>query len=190
MDATSLSLLQRVQSDTGSEEWQRLLNLYQPLISGWLRQRSTPAHDADDLTQEVLAVVVRELPRFSHSGQTGAFRAWLRAITANRLRAYWRSGKGKHNMDVQNLADQLEDPNSELSQQWDRQHDLHVLRKLVDTVEAEFERNTILAFKGVTLEDRKAEQIASELGISTVAVYIAKSRVLKRLKELAQGLID
>lgn len=189
MNATSVSLLRQLQGENDPASWKRLLQIYQPLIWGWLRQRSTPPQDAEDLTQEVLAVVVRELPRFEYNGRTGAFRAWLRAITANRLRSYWRSDRDK-NMDVQNWADQLEDPDSELSQTWDQQHDRHVLTKLLEMMEQEFEPNTVAAFRKVTLDGMKPEQAAAELELTTVAVYIAKSRVLRRLRDVAAGLID
>ena len=64
--------------------------LYGPLIRRWLQQHDTPEADADDLAQEVLLVLARDLGDFDHNGRTGAFRLWVRSITANRLRDYWR----------------------------------------------------------------------------------------------------
>ncbi len=191
MDSTSLTLLQRVQSQADSAAWQSLFGIYQPLISRWLRLRNTAPQDADDLTQEVLVVVLRELPTFCHNGQTGAFRAWLRAITANRLRTFWRKCQGKPMaIDMQEMADQLEDSSSEISQQFDRQHDQYVLDQLLELMAQEFEPKTLSAFRLVGLEGKKAEEAAGELDMSVVAVYIAKSRVLRRLREVAHGILD
>ena len=83
MEATSPSLLDVLHDNTDPSAWQRLVDLYTPLIRGWLRRLSVRDHEADDLVQEVLAVVVRRFPDFKHNSRTGAFRAWLRSITVN-----------------------------------------------------------------------------------------------------------
>jgi RNA polymerase sigma-70 factor, ECF subfamily len=194
MYVTSLSLLQRLQGAADPDSWQRLVALYEPLIHKWLRCARAPAADADDLSQEVLAVVVRELPRFAHNGRTGAFRSWLRQITVNRLRAFWRAGRGRPQATGDSgfleLAEQLEDPDSSLSRAWDREHDEHVLARLLELIAPEFEATTLAAFRSVAVEGRPVEETAAALGISTAAVYIAKSRVLRRLREEAAGLLD
>src|SRR5262249_56592076 len=119
MDLTSLSLLERVK--TGSDpDWDRLVAVYQPLIFNWLRRQGLPHHTAEELTQDVLLVVLRELSTFAHPGRPGAFRGWLRAITANRGRAHWRDGKirptSAGGSDFHDLLDQPDDPHSEPSQ--------------------------------------------------------------------------
>jgi RNA polymerase sigma-70 factor (ECF subfamily) len=88
MSRTSLSLLERLQQQPDPETWKRLVSLYLPMIHGWLQRHGVAPADADDLAQEVLTVVVRELPRFEHNQRAGAFRAWLRTITVHR---YMRS---------------------------------------------------------------------------------------------------
>jgi RNA polymerase sigma-70 factor (ECF subfamily) len=193
MDPTSKSLLQRVQSSADDDSWRRLVELYRPLICGWLRRCHTQEQDADDLAQEVLALLVRELPKFSHSGRTGAFRAWLRSITANRLKTFWRAGRARPAAgagDFQQMAEQLADSDSDLSRVWDREHDSHVLRRLLELLEAEFEPATLTAFRRTALDGDAPQQVAEELGLSVAAVYIARSRVLRRLREEAEGLID
>ena len=136
MSETSISLLDRLRLQPDAESWRRLVDLYTPLIHGWLRRHAVPAADADDLTQEVMAVVVRELPQFKHSQQRGAFRSWLRTITVNRLRGLWRSRQHRPiatgDSDFLKMLDELEDPTSGLSRIWDRQHDEHVARRLME----------------------------------------------------------
>src|SRR5271165_3266135 len=88
---TSVSLLENLRLRPDSQSWQRLVDLYTPLIRDWLRRHGLQGSDADDLSQEVLAVVVRELPNFRHDMRQGAFRRWLKNITINRLRTFWRS---------------------------------------------------------------------------------------------------
>jgi RNA polymerase sigma-70 factor (ECF subfamily) len=88
------------------------------------------------------------------------------------------------------MVQQLEDPESELSRLWDEQHDQYVLRCLLDLMELEFEPTTVQAFQRVALDGAAAEEVGRELGLSVGAVYVAKSRVLKRIREEAEGLID
>jgi RNA polymerase sigma-70 factor (ECF subfamily) len=194
MSETSLSLLDRLRLQPDAESWRRLVDLYTPLIHGWLRRHSVPPADADDLAQEVMTVVVRELPRFQHNQQRGAFRNWLRAITVNRLRVLWRSRQGRPaatgDSDFLKMLDELEDPTSDLSRRWDRQHDQHVARRLMELVEPHFEPSTWRAFRRVVLDGVKAALVAAELHTSVNAVLLAKSRVLSRLRQEMRGLTD
>jgi RNA polymerase sigma-70 factor, ECF subfamily len=194
MADTSASLLERlcVQSDDAS--WKRFVDLYAPLVRGWLRHFAVKDQDAEDLAQEVMAVVVRELPNFKHNQQRGAFRNWLRTVTVNKLRELWRTTRGQAtasgDSDVARMLDQLADPNSSLSQLWDQQHDQHVARRLMELIQPHFEPTTWQAFRRVALDGQKAATVAEELGISVNAVLLAKSRVLSRLRQELHGLTD
>jgi RNA polymerase sigma-70 factor (ECF subfamily) len=181
----------RLQSDAAS--WKRFVDLYGPLLSTWLRRQGVQAPDADDLVQEVLGVVVRELPQFRHNRRLGAFRCWLRTILLNRLRAFWR---GRHGQPGAVGAapgpdfEQLEDPQADLSRLWDQEHDRHVLRRLMELIEPEFAPATWQAFRRVTLDGQSPASAARELGLSVNAVWLAKSRVLRRLRQESQDLLD
>jgi RNA polymerase sigma-70 factor (ECF subfamily) len=117
----------------------------------------------------------------------------LRQITVNRLRNFWQSranrlaGRGG---DFETMLDQLADPSSDLSRLWDQQHDEHVVRRALDLIEPDFEATTWQAFHQVTRGGIGAAQVADNLGITVNAVFIAKSRVLARLRQEIQGLID
>jgi RNA polymerase sigma factor (sigma-70 family) len=188
MSHTSLSLLERLQQPD-AEAWQQLVALYTPLISGWLRRQEVPHADAEDLTQEVLTVVVREVPQFRHNQRPGAFRTWLRTITIHRLRDYWRSRRLRPTTGDA-AFEQLEDPHSAPSRLWDQEHDRHVARRLMELIEPEFEPSTWRAFRRTVLDGVRAAVVAPELGLSVNAILIAKSRVLQRLRSEAQGLTD
>ena len=92
MNATSPSLLIRLRDPEGPA-WGRLIDLYSPLIRRWLARVGVRPDDAEDLVQEVLAVVVRRYPAFEHNHRTGAFRAWLRAIAVNCARDFWKANR-------------------------------------------------------------------------------------------------
>jgi RNA polymerase sigma factor (sigma-70 family) len=194
VNLTSQSLLDRLRSARpDAPDWRRLQELYLPLIRAWLSRVPVVGDEVNDLSQEVLLVVIRELPTFQRQ-RDGAFRAWLRQITVNRLRAFHRArhrqpvaGRGD---ETDRLLSQLEDPSSNFSQQWDREHDRHVFERLLAAVKPDFEARTWEAFTRFALEGRPASVVAEELGITENAVVVAKYRILKRLREEAAGLID
>jgi RNA polymerase sigma-70 factor (ECF subfamily) len=188
---TSASLLQRVRERNDAAGWERLVGLYTPLIRTWVGRHVPQPGDADDVVQQVFAVVVARLPQFVHNGRPGAFRCWLRSITVNHLRAFWRSRRQPAGQaEAEAALDQLEDPASNPSRLWDREHDSHVARKLMEYVEPEFRPVTWQAFRRLVLDGAEPAVVAAELGLSVNAVLIAKSRVLRRLRQEAQGLLD
>ncbi len=194
MNETSLSLLNRLRRAPESESWNRLVELYAPLIRVWLRKYDVQASDADDLVQEVMLAVSKDLVTFDHGGQPGAFRGWLKAILVNRLRKFWRARdhrpQARADSDIAARLAQLDDPSSELSRIWNRQHDQYVLRQLLALAEPHFAPNTWKAFCRVALDGAKPDVVAEEMGISRNAVIVAKCRVLSRLRQESEGLIE
>jgi RNA polymerase sigma-70 factor (ECF subfamily) len=194
MADTSISLLNRLRLNPDEDSWKRFVDVYAPLIRGWLRRYDVTQEDAEDLAQEVMTAVVRKLPDFEHNQQRGAFRNWLRTVTVNQLRALWRARQGREagtgDSNVARMLDQLEDPDSILSRLWDQQHDHHVARRLMELVQPQFEAKTWQAFRRVVLDGIKAAEVAQELGLSVNAVTLAKSRVLSRLRQEIAGLTD
>ncbi len=192
--STSRSLLARARDPADSASWRRMTDLYSPLIRRWVRQNVDQPADADDVVQEVLAALHRDLSGFEHNERAGAFRTWLRRITANRLRNYWQAKKnrlsGLGDELVREALDQLEDPQSALSRAWDEEHDRHVTRMLLESIRLEFQPATWRSFDLHVRQGRPTAEVAAELGLTENAVLIAKSRVLKRLREIARGLLD
>ena len=190
---TSASLLERLHSVSDQAAWQRLDDLYRPLIQRWLQRDPTLGGDAEDIVQEVMSVLVRELPGFQRQ-RTGSFRRWLREITAHRLLAHHRSRRNRTRALAAPQEEcpltQLADPNSELSRKWDEDHDRHVLRRLMELIGPMFEPNSLAAFRRVTFDEVAPALVAKELGMTYAAVLLAKSRVLSRLRQEAEGMID
>jgi RNA polymerase sigma-70 factor (ECF subfamily) len=144
--------------------------------------------DVDDVVQDVLAVLARELKGFRPGDSAGSFRAWLRAIAVNRLRAHWRQrGPGSGDPDVHERLNRLEDPHGDLARAWDEEHDRHVARTLLEAIRLEFQPATWRAFEATARDGRATAEVAAELGLTENAVLIAKSRVLKRLRQKAKG---
>jgi RNA polymerase sigma-70 factor (ECF subfamily) len=182
---TSVSFLQRL-LDEPDTAWDKMYDLYGPWLKRWLvRWDPSLGTDADDVLQDVMVVVVRDLPRFRHQGQ-GKFRGWLKTIAVNSLKHHQRSRRrhpqllSKAENDI--LA-RLEDPASELSQQWDREHDQYVIKRLLESIEVEFNPTDLHAFRRLVLDGAKADAVAAELNVTVNVVYLARSRILHRLRE-------
>lgn len=194
MSQTSITLLNTLQRQDDPTTWDRLVALYRPLLLIWLRKYEVQASDAEDLAQEVLLAVAKDVPSFDHNGRPGAFRAWLRSIMVNRLRIFWRT-RGRHpqasgDSDIEQRLAQLDDPASQLSHLWNKQHDVHVAQQLLTLAEAHFTAETWTAFTRVAIDGERPDVVAAEIGISVNAVFIAKSRVLSRLRQEAAGIVD
>lgn len=188
---TSISLLDRIRRESDAEAWQRFVLVYTPWVNLVLQHAAVSADDADDLRQDVLAVVFQEITRFQHNGQTGAFRRWLRNIVLNRLRSHWRNHRGdRRHPASDDLLNEIPDPFPALETLWELEHDRYITERLLKLIETSFTRTTWLAFRGQVLNGLKAEQVAAEIGISINAALLAKSRVLRRLREESAGLID
>src|SRR5262245_14362049 len=122
MFTTSLTLIGRLCEPGDEQAWAQFVALYGPLLRAWVRPHCGQDSDADDIIQEVLVVVVRRLPEFAHSRRMGAFRTWLKTVAKNKLRDYLRSPARRLAGSSDFVLVQLEDPSSELSREWDRQH--------------------------------------------------------------------
>ncbi len=171
-----------------------MLDVYQPLIAKWLARFGAPSGELNDLSQSVLAVVVKKLPTFEHNGREGSFRSWVRAITRNCLLEFWRAKKiqpvatGKTSF--QESLNQLSIEESELSQKWNREYDEQVLATLLMQIQDEFQQSTWQAFRLVAVDGLRASEAARQLNVSVNSVFIAKSRVMSRLRVVGKYMID
>ena len=194
MNNTSISLLNQLRDAPEAEAWDRLHRTYESLLRKWLLQYDLQISDAEDVAQEVLFAISKDVSKFSHNGRPGAFRAWVKKILVNRLREFWRSrdrnARAHGGSDMNQRLLELEDPSSQVSLLWNREHDQFVLRELLGIVMPSFKENTWLAFKMTAIEGKKPADVAEKLGVSVNAVVIAKSRVLNRLRLEAEGLVE
>jgi len=191
--ATSVSLLERLRDRSDQAAWRRFHDVYDPLIRRWLMRRGVSQQDADDVTQEVMEVAFNQLPDFQHNGRVGALRAWLRRVVANRLKTFWRQQNRQAKAmgdDYGEMAEQLADEKSQLSRAWDEEYQRALCERLLELAESDFQQQTMEAFKRVALKGQKPAHVAQSLGITANAVRIAQSRVMRRLRELSEGLLD
>lgn len=159
--------------------------LYAPLIFHWGRGQGLSATDSADLVQEVLAILVVKLPEFEYD-PTRRFRGWLRTIAVNKARDFQRRDAARlagddaalHSVSVASDVDLLEET----------EYRRFLVNRAMELMRAEFRDSTWQACWRHVVEDRPAAEVAQELGMTPNAVYVAKCRVLRRLREELSGL--
>ena len=186
---TSVSMLERLAGAPTDDDWRRLDDLYRPLLRAWIARAGVPASDANDLVQEVLLVVVGRIGEFERRRE-GSFRAWLRTILKNKLTDYFRDQNRQPPATCGIDLDELGSPDSTLSKIWDDEHNKHVLKKLLARVQGHFTPKTWQVFLRHVMEGEPAKQVAEALGVTLNCMLLAKSHVLKRLREESAGLVD
>lgn len=167
--------------------WRRFVAVYRPFIGRALGGLGVT--DVDDVTGEVMAAVVELLPGFVHQ-RPGSFRRWLREITRRRAMEHFRRrGAEPSAGNLIDRLDQLADDSSDVSRQWDLDHDRHVLSQALESVRGEFGDKVYAAFAGTGLAGRPASDVAAELSMTPTAVYVARHRVLARVRALVRDIV-
>lgn len=187
----STTLLDQVRARV-PEAWEGMVRLYSPLIYRWSRRAGVSEADAADLLQEVFAAVMQHLPSFRRTGDGDSFTAWLATITRNKVRDHYRRrgriaearGGTTAQLAMAEVPQQVElsDELSVASVAADAASAVLLRKQVLKRIEAEFERRTWQAFLKTAVEGQPAAGVAEDLGMTVAAVYMAKSRVLRRLR--------
>jgi RNA polymerase sigma-70 factor (ECF subfamily) len=197
LDRTSLTMLARVREDDPAA-WERLVRLYGPVIHRWCVRGGLQPDDAADVVQELFGTLLRKLDDFRRDRPGDSFRAWLWAVTRNKIRDHFRrlqkqpqgaGGSEANERLAQLLADDASDP-STVAGPGEGGGALDVFRRGLELIEGEFEPTTWQAFWRVQVEEQSPADVAAALGLTPNAVYKAKARVLSRLREEFGDLLD
>jgi RNA polymerase sigma-70 factor (ECF subfamily) len=183
---TSLTLLEKARARDRSA-WERLADLYDPLVLNWCRRAGLPPTDAADVRQEVFLAVAEGLGAFERRRE-GSFRAWVQAITHTKVADHRRQFSPGRVVAVE--AHRLLAPATVPDAAEMHQEAGVLYRRAVQLVTRDFGVATWRAFWGLTVEGRDAAEVAAALGTSRNAVYLARARVLKRLRDEFRDLID
>ncbi len=191
---TSRSLLARVQADE-SEAWDRLVNLYAPLVLHWCQSGGLQGSDAADIFQQVFQSVVVNVGTFRKERTGDTFRGWLRRITQNKVRdhfrKYGREAQAVGGSSALKRLSQLPEPSPDGDEV--AVHDKieqELFARALELIRSEFEPRTWAAFWQTVVEDRCAKDVGGDLAMSPGAVRVAKSRVLHRLRQELGDLIE
>jgi RNA polymerase sigma-70 factor (ECF subfamily) len=188
---TRLTLLIRLRDNRDKQAWSDFVDLYSPVVYGFARRQGLQDADAADLVQEVLRSVTRSVAKYDQ--QKGRFRNWLMALVRHRLSDFWaargREVAGSGDTGVLKHLEQIASQET-AEQLWEQEYQQTVFRLAIARIRGGYEHSTWQAFWQTHVEGKTTREVAQSLGMSEGAVYIAKSRVLARLKQQVQAFED
>lgn len=188
MPITPASLLERLRQPDARAAWDRFVELYTPLFYYWAKRLRVQSDDAADLVQDLFTTLVEQMPNFLYH-PSKRFRGWLWTVFINRHRAL-RRRDAVRGTEVDGAAlDQLagDAPPDEVAE---REYRDYLVHRALQLMRADFQPQTWMACWEYVVVGRPAQEVAAELGIAVNAVHLAKSRVLRRLRDELQGLLD
>lgn len=187
---TSTNLLRQVKAGERAA-WDQLLRLYAPLVAHWCKRVQLQAADAEEIAQEVFQTVYVKIAEFRRE-RAGSFRKWLKAITRHKigdlLRKIGKNPRAAGGTDANMRL--LQVPELDDSEESDRVERRVVLEQARDIVCQNFQPRSWAAFERSMLDCEPVETVAVELGMSKKAVYVARSKILRFLRQELGGLLD
>ena len=185
--ATRASLLVRLRDGEDAEAWQEFVRLYAPVIYGFARKRGLQDADAADLMQDVLRSVSSAVHRLEYDPLRGTFRGWLFTVTRNKvfnfLDSRSRRVQASGDSRMQQRLEQHAGGDGNLSADWEADYQRAMAAQAMDRVKGEFQAATWEAFLLTAVEGRTPAQVAPRVGLSVGAIYVAKNRVIARLRQ-------
>jgi RNA polymerase sigma factor (sigma-70 family) len=186
--ATRPSLIARIRDLRDEEAWRQFVALYTPLVYRFARSRGLQDADAADLAQDVLRAVANAAAHMEYDPQRGSFRGWLYGVARHKLadfRAKLRRGLSAGTDPAAQVV-LLEQPAPGEESSWDQEYEQRLFEWAAEQVRGGFKDQTWQAFWQTAVLGREARETAVDLGMTLGAVYIAKSRVLARLRKQIQ----
>ena len=183
--ATRASLLVRLRDGDNTQAWHEFVHLYAPVIYRFGRKRGLQDADAADLMQDVLRSVSSSMPRLEYDPDRGSFRGWLFTVTRNKIFNFLdgrrRRVQGSGDSRVQHALEQQADGDSVAD--WEAGYRQALAAQAMQRVKREFQAATWDAFTQTSIDGRPPAEVAKKVGLSVGAVYVAKSRVISRLRQ-------
>jgi RNA polymerase sigma factor (sigma-70 family) len=183
---TRASLLIQIRDGANHGAWREFVDLYGPVVYGFARKRGLQDADAADLMQDVMRSVSTAIGRLDYDRNQGTFRGWLFTITRNKVFNFLSARRirpqGSGDSTTNRMLDSHPDEH-EGSDTWEVEYQRRLASIAMERVKSEFQENTWRAFWLTAVEGTAVADVAKEVGLSAGAIFVAKSRVLARLKE-------
>jgi RNA polymerase sigma-70 factor (ECF subfamily) len=192
---TRVTLLVRLRDGRDADAWREFFDLYGPVVYRFARNRGLQDADAADLMQDVLRSVARNAAKMEYDPKRGTFRGWLYTVTRNKIYNFLNgqrirpkaSGDDDARERLEALPAREEDgPDAD----WEREYQKRLTDRAMELVKGEFQFATWQAFWGTAVDGKPASEVGASLKMSAGAVYVAKSRVLARLRDEVKRMME
>jgi RNA polymerase sigma-70 factor (ECF subfamily) len=181
---TRHSLIQRLQDPGDDAAWEEFASIYRPIIVRIALRKQLQLDDAEDLAQQVLMLVLKNISKWKKDPTRARFRTWLQTVVRNAMiNALSRRPKDQASGGTTSLEQLHQSPDKADSLWFDLEWERQTLRWVAQQVRSEFEPSTWTAFWDTAIEEWSAQEVAERIGKSVGAVYIARSRVMQRIKQ-------
>ncbi len=181
---TRHSLIQRLQDGGDNAAWEEFASIYRPVIVRIALRKQMQFDDAEDLAQQVLLLVLKNINKWKSDPARARFRTWLQTVVRNAtMNALSRRPKDQASGGTDSLQQLHQRPDKADSLSFDLEWQREILRWVAQQVRGEFESTTWTAFWDTAIEQSPAQDVAEKIGKSVGAVYIARSRVMQRIKQ-------
>lgn len=189
---TRPSLLLRLRDVDNSDAWREFVQLYTPLVFNHCARHGLQEADAADVAQDVMRIVAQAMPEFQYDAQRGKFRGWLLQTTRHRLLKFFtrqqRSPRSTSETVIERFSN--DEPAADERERWEEEYQQRLFDWAAEKAQSEFQPATWNAFWLTAVETNSVKETAAKLGISVGAVYIARSRVIARMRELIETVGD
>lgn len=191
---TRPSLMLRLREPADQLAWTEFVSLYEPLVLRLMRQRGLQEADARDVTQQVIVAVTQAVDRWQPDGREASFRRWLFAIARKLALKFVQRGhsplgtarRGAGGTDMLKLLDSLPEPEHRTTAAFDDEYRTEVFRWAAEQVRSEFRETTWQAFWQTCVLNEAIADVAEQLETTVGNVYVARSRVIARLREVVE----
>lgn len=181
---TPATLLHRLCDQPVSADWERFVRLFTPLLRRWAVRFGVSDGSVEDLLQELFVVLIQKLPEFRYD-PSRSFRAWLWTVFRRSALA-WQKRQRRTGPALE-VLDELASPDS-IAEATETEYRRYLLSRIMQIVQTDFPETTWQIFQQVVIAGRPGVEVAREFGVTVNAVYLARSRVLARLREELAGL--
>lgn len=193
---TRPSLMLRLREAAGQQAWTEFVSIYEPLLLRLMKQRGLQEADARDVTQQVVLAVTQAVDRWQPDGREASFRRWLFAIARKLALKFVQRGhsplgtarRGTGGTDMLKLLDNLPEPEHRTTAAFDDEYRTEVFHFAAEQVRSEFRETTWQAFWRTCVLNEAIADVAEQLGTTAGNVYVARSRVIARLREVVEEL--
>ena len=182
---TRATLLQKIRDHGDDAAWKEFVELYTPLLYSFCQRQGLQHADIADVVQESLKAVATGIARFEYRPNKASFRAWLYTVARSKLNTHLRrtlkhpTGTGRST--VQRLIEEQPAPDDLAN--WETEYRRHLFHWASGKVRHEFGDKVWQSFWMTAVENRAPQEVARELGVKPGSVYVAKFRVIRRLRE-------